>query len=411
MKRMESLKRAVTLALALPLSLGLAGCGRGGNISISPPPTCVTSCPPSPEFLYATSPDAIVGFKIDPSTGALGSPLTMSGPNQSLGMVATITLGRLYVSDFLNDTVEGFSINSSTGGLTAVTGSPFLLGGTPPGAGGVSPFVSAGSYVYVTDVNAGAVSAFTYDSLTGALSTVAGSPFPAGDTPVHAVVAGSQNQFLYVSNLNDSAGGISAFTIDFNTGALTPMPGSPYATGSAGSFPGPSALAITGNGQILYVALVGTVNANNKIAAFSIDANTGALTAIPGSPFATGNAPQYMALVPVTLVGNTEFLYTANVQDKTISAFVVDGSSGTLTPLSGSPYHGATSLGGLAVTPTGTLAGNFFLYAADPQAKTVIAFTIDGTTGALSPVSGSPFPAGKAPTLLTVADAPATSGL
>jgi 6-phosphogluconolactonase len=229
---------------------------------------------------------------------------------------------------------------------------------------------------------------------------------------VHAVVAGSQNQFLYVSNLNDSAGGISAFTIDFNTGALTPIPSSPYATGTAGSFPGPSALVIGGSGQnILYVALVGTANANNKIAAFSIDANTGALTAIPGSPFATGNAPQYMALVPVTLVGNTEFLYTANVQDKTISAFIVDGSSGTLTPLSGSPYHGATSLGGLAVTPTGTLTGNFFLYAADPQAKTVIAFTIDGTTGALSPVSGSPFPAGKAPTLLTVADVPATSGL
>ena len=412
MKRMESLKRAAAMVLALPVLLGLGACGGIGSIPISPPPTCVTNCPPSPEFLYATSPDAIVGFKIDPSTGALGSPLTTPGPNQSLGMVATITLGRLYVSDFLNDKVEGFSINSSTGGLTAVTGSPFSLGGTPPGAGGVSPFVSGGSKLYVTDLNAGAVSAFTYDSLTGTLSTVAGSPFPAGNTPVHAVLAGFQDQFLYVSNLNDSAGGISAFTVDFNTGALTPIPGSPYATGTAGSFPGPSALVIGGSGQnILYVALVGTANANNKIAAFSIDANTGALTAIPGSPFPTGNAPQYMALVPVTLVGNTEFLYTANIQDKTISAFIVDGSSGTLTPLSSSPYHGATSLGGLAVTPTGTSTGNFFLYAADPQAKTVIAFTIDGTTGALSPVSGSPFPAGKAPALLTVANVPATSGL
>ena len=184
------------------------------------------------------------------------------------------------------------------------------------------------------------------------------------------------------------------------------MPGSPYATGAAGSFPGPSALAISGSGQILYVGLVGTTNANNKIAAFVIDANTGALTPIPGSPFATGNAPQYMALVPVTLVGGTEFLYTANVQDKTISAFVVDGSSGTLTAMSGSPYHGATSLGGLAVTPTSTSTGNYFLYAADPQAKAVIAFTVDGTTEALSPVSGSAFPAGKAPTLLTVAEGP-----
>jgi 6-phosphogluconolactonase len=405
MKRMESLKQAVAMALALPLSLGLVACGGiKGGIPISL--TCVTACPPPAEFLYATSPSAIVGFKIDPSTGALGSSFTMSGPTQSLGMVASRTLGHLYVSDFANNKVDGFSINSSTGGLTAVTGSPFSLGGTPPGAGGVSSFVSADSYLYVTNLNAGVVAAFTYDSSTGALNTVAGSPFPAGDTPVQAVIAGSQNQFLYVSNLNDSAGGISAFTIDFNTGALTPIPGSPYATGAAGSFPGPSALAIGGSGQnILYVGLVGTTNANNKIAAFAIDANTGALTAIPGSPFVTGNGPQYIALVPVTL-GNAEFLYTANVQDKTISAFIIDPTSGTLTAISGSPYHGATALGGLAVTPTATSTGNYFLYAADLQAKTVIAFTIDGTTGALSPVSGSPFPAGKAPTLLTVAEGP-----
>jgi 6-phosphogluconolactonase (cycloisomerase 2 family) len=403
MKTKECLKRAVAMVLALPLSLGLA-CGKRGLGNGPLVPTC-DNCPAPPEFLYATSPGAIVGFKIDQSTGALGSPLTMAGPSQSLGMAAAITFGRLYVSDFVNNTLQGFSINSSTGGLNAIPGSPFSLGGTPPGAGGVSPFVSSGSYLYVTNLNAGVVAGLTDESPTGALNTVPGSPFPAGDTPVEAVVAGSQNQFLYVSNLNDSAGGISAFTIDFNTGALTPMPGSPYATGAAGSFPGPSALAISGNDQTLYVGLVGTTNANNKIAAFAIDANTGALTPIPGSPFTTGNAPQYMAIVPVTFVAGTEFLYTANVQDKTISGFIVDGNSGSLTPLSGSPYHGATSLGDLAVTPTSTSA-NFFLYAADPQAKTVLAFTIDGTTGALTPVSGSPFPAGKAPTLLTVANVP-----
>ena len=403
MKTKECLKRAVAMVLALPLSLGLA-CGKSGLGNGPLVPTC-DNCPAPPEFLYATSPGAIVGFKIDQSTGALGSPLTMAGPSQSLGMAAAITFGRLYVSDFVNNTLQGFSINSSTGGLNAIPGSPFSLGGTPPGAGGVSPFVSSGSYLYVTNLNAGVVAGLTDESPTGALNTVPGSPFPAGDTPVEAVVAGSQNQFLYVSNLNDSAVGISAFTIDFNTGALTPMPGSPYATGAAGSFPGPSALAISGNDQTLYVGLVGTTNANNKIAAFAIDANTGALTPIPGSPFTTGNAPQYMAIVPVTFVAGTEFLYTANVQDKTISGFIVDGNSGSLTPLSGSPYHGATSLGDLAVTPTSTSA-NFFLYAADPQAKTVLAFTIDGTTGALTPVSGSPFPAGKAPTLLTVANVP-----
>ena len=38
---------------------------------------------------------------------------------------AVSTIGQLYVSDFLNDVVDSFEINSSSGGLTAITGSPF----------------------------------------------------------------------------------------------------------------------------------------------------------------------------------------------------------------------------------------------------------------------------------------------
>ena len=399
---MKPLNRALAIAVALLASLSLAGCFGKGSFQIFPP-GCGNSCPPAPEFLYATSTDHILAFTIDPSTGALGAPLSMTGPNQSLGMAATVSLGHLYVSDFLNDTVDGFSINSRTGGLTAIAGSPFSLGGAPPGAGGLSMFVFSGFYLYATDLNAGTVAGFAYDSASGKVTAVPGSPFPAGNTPVQAAQAGSQGKFLYVSNFNDSAGGISAFTIDFNTGALTPIPGSPFPTGTAGSFPGPSALAVGGNtGNILYVALAGTASANSKIAAFAIDLNTGGLTAVPGSPFATGSNPLYMTLVPITNVGFQEFLYTANVHDNTISAFTVDGNTGVLTPLSDSPYAGGTSLGGLAVAPYTTSNGTLFLYAADPQAKTVRAYSIDGNTGALSPIPGSPFPAGNAPMLLTV---------
>jgi len=59
------------------------------------------------------------------------------------------------------------------------------------------------------------------------------------------------------------------------------------------------------------------------------------------------------------------------------------------------------------VAPYTTSNGTFFLYAADPQAQAVRAYTIDGNTGALSPISGSPFPAGSAaPMLLTVVQGP-----
>jgi 6-phosphogluconolactonase (cycloisomerase 2 family) len=315
-----------------------------------------------------------------------------------------VTLGHLYVSDFLNDTVDGFSINSSSGGLTAIAGSPYPIGGTPPGAGGISAVGPGGAYLYATDLNAGAVAGFTFDSASGKLTPVPGSPFPAGNTPVQAVQAGLQGKFLYVSNLNDSAGGISAFTINQTTGALSPILGSPFPTGPAGSFPGPSAM-VNFNDTFLYVALAGTANANNKIAAFVIDSNTGILTPVSGSPFITGNDPLQMGLAPVTL-GAQGFLYTANVQDGTISAFTADDNTGVLTPVSGSPYTAGTSVWGLAVAPYTTSDGTLFLYAADPQAKTIDAYTINGNTGALTLILGSPFPAGNSPILLTVVKIP-----
>ena len=299
-------------------------------------------------------------------------------------MAATNTLGHLYVSDFLNDAVDGFSINSSTGALTAVGGSPFPVGGSPPGAGGLSRFVSGGAYLYATDLNAGKVTGFTFDSSSGKITPVPGSPFPAGDTPVQAVQEGFQSKFLYVSNLNDSAGGISAFTIGQGTGVLSPISGSPFPTGAPGSFPGPSALVMSGDSRFLYVALVGTASANNKIAAFAIDPSSGGLTPVPGSPFVTGSDPQQMILVPITL-GPQGFLYTANVQDGTISAFTADDSTGVLTPITGSPYTSGTAVGGLTATVAATDSGTYFLYAADSQANNIRAYAVDGNTGALSP--------------------------
>jgi 6-phosphogluconolactonase len=389
--------------LATVFLLGLAACTGSQKGCQLVPSSCSGDCPaipPTPEFLYATSVNHVLAFTIDQSTGALSAPLVAAGPNQSTGMVASMN-GQLYVSDFLNDVVDGYSISSS-GALTAIPTSPFSLGGTPPGAGGLSTVVQSGTYLYATDLNAGAVAGFLFDANSGTLTPVPGSPFPAGNTPVQAVQAAPQAGsplFLYVSNLNDSAGGISAYAINQQNGALSPVLGSPFPTGAPGSFPGPSAMVVSADSNFLYVALAGTANANNQIAAFSIDPTTGSLTALPQSPFTTGNDPLQMAYVPVT--ANAQgFLYTANVQDGTISAFTADDTTGVLTLVNGSPYTSGKSVWGLSQILTSS--GNFFLYAADPQAETVTAYSINPNTGALTPIQGSPFAAGSAPMLLTI---------
>jgi 6-phosphogluconolactonase len=394
----------VTLVYLLILAACGGSTGSQKGCAVVPSTTCTVNCvtiPGSPQFLYATSPNQILAFAINQSTGALSTPQVMAGPNQSNGMVAA-PFGQLYVSDFLNDAVDGFTISSS-GALSAVPGSPFSLGGAPPGAGGLNIQFQAQTYLYATDLNAGTVAGFLYDGSNGTLTTVPGSPFPAGNTPVQAAQAAG---FLYVSDLNHSAGGISAFAINAQNGALTAISGSPFPTGAPGSYPGPSAIVVNADNTFLYVALAGTANANNQIAAFAINQTTGSLTAVPGSPFPTGNDPLQMAYLPIP-VGAFDLLYTGNVQDFTISAFTADHTTGVLTPVNGSPYPAGSSVGGLAAVTASTQTAAIFLYQSDPQAQAVRAYSINTSTGALSPVTGSPFPAsGYAPTLLTSAVGP-----
>jgi 6-phosphogluconolactonase (cycloisomerase 2 family) len=74
------------------------------------------------------------------------------------------------------------------------------------------------------------VSAFSIDSSTGKLTQVSGSPFGSGSTPVFAVVDAT-GKFLFVGN--QSSTNIYEYSIDSATGALTAVSGSPYGTGSA----------------------------------------------------------------------------------------------------------------------------------------------------------------------------------
>jgi 6-phosphogluconolactonase len=242
-------------------------------------------------------------------------------------------------------------------------------------------------FLYVTLLNSAAVAGFSIASGTGVLTPIAGSPFPAGNTPFQAIVDPA-GKFLFVSNYNDSMGGISTYTINSASGALTPVLGSPFSTQA--NFPGPNGLAIGGGGKFLYVGMLGTVNPNNSVTVFSIDASSGVLSQIAGSPFPTGSEPIRVVTDP-----SGKFLFTANQQDDNVSAFSIDGTSGALTPVSGSPFATQGAPKALAVTADGA-----FLYVG---ANGLSAFGINGTTGALTPISGSPFFTGQSFTGLSLA--------
>jgi 6-phosphogluconolactonase len=90
-----------------------------------------------------------------------------------------------------------YAINPSSGALTALAGNPF-------GVGSVSP------------------NAYAIDGTTGALTAVPDS-LPENILPPIAV--DPSGNFAYAQ---DSNGGISAFSIDTGTGALTAIAGGPF---------------------------------------------------------------------------------------------------------------------------------------------------------------------------------------
>jgi 6-phosphogluconolactonase (cycloisomerase 2 family) len=87
-----------------------------------------------------------------------------------------------------------------------------------------------GQFVYVANLNSEDISAYTINGTTGVLTADAGSPFPNGDfTRPASVTVDPTGQFVYVANTKSND--VSAFNINGTTGALTPIADSPFPAG------------------------------------------------------------------------------------------------------------------------------------------------------------------------------------
>jgi 6-phosphogluconolactonase len=351
--------------------------------------------------------------------GNMGNSMMPAGPTTSFAFVANSGSGN----------ISALAISSS-GGLSAVTGSPFA-------AGSGAEFLAVDSvhkFLFVSNQNAGSLSAFSINTGTGVLTPIPGSPFLTGATP-HGVAVDPAGKFVFVGN---ESGSISAFSINSSNGALTPVPGSPFAASS------PFGVTVSTSGTFLYVTNTNTGGLSpSSISTFMIDANTGALTAV-NSPLNTGTTP-----IGITVDPNGKFLYLAEHMTESLGTFSVNGSTGALTrvgstpappascnvschlaPLrvaihpndqlmfvsnvaansvsvfninNGSPPATSTMATGqhpfgVAVAPMGDV-----LLVANKVDNTISSFSVNAVTGSLTPASGSPFATGgSAPTGLVI---------
>ena len=200
----------------------------GTNPQQSPNFTVFT---PSGNFLYVSlGTYGIVILNFNSTTGVLTNNNQVLKPVKSVDAIQGLAVNSagtyLYAAETGLSGVRALSINSTTGALSEITGSPYTTG-TGPWAVFID---STGSYLYVTNRSANTVSAFLLSG-TGALTQISGSPFSAGTNPV-AIAEDNTHTYICVVNAGGSPD-LQAYTI------LTSVPGAlePFKSAATGTDP------------------------------------------------------------------------------------------------------------------------------------------------------------------------------
>jgi hypothetical protein len=245
------------------------------------------------------------------------------------------------------------------------------------------------NYYYIANAE-GSVSAYRISGQAAAptVAQVPGSPFPAGSGPAALAVFGPA---LYVAN--SQSNDISGYSLDPATGVPTVLPSSPFPAGS-----NPSSITVEslnpafGGATVVMVTNLGS----NDVSVFSM-AGDGSLTPVPGSPFAAGTAPS--AIAPDYGLYPVPFVFVANSKSNDISVYRVDDTTGALTPAPGSPYAVGSRPSSLAAggIEYAVVSGALFVYVSNAGSNDMSVFSMNLGTAAMTPVPGSPFRVGQSP--------------
>jgi 6-phosphogluconolactonase (cycloisomerase 2 family) len=212
----------------------------------------------------------------------------------------------------------------------------------------------------------GSLSGYSVDTSTGALTALNGFPLIVGANPT-VVAVDPQNRFLFVGDI--AASELHVFAINGSTGALSEISASPYATVKE-----PVSIAVDPSGTHVYVASQGS----NSVGGFSLSA-TGPLAPIAGSPFATSGTQDFGDDLVINTGGT--FVYVQDLGN--IYAYSVSASSGAL--MLAQTVAGPSMGGGIALDPHGT-----YLYAVGSGTNSILAYSVNASTGQLTPARSSP---------------------
>ncbi len=250
-----------------------------------------------------------------------------------------------------DSTVSGYSINRQTGALTLIPGSPF----TVPGTLGTADDLTTdplGQFLFVGSETAALVWSFTINSSTGALTSVNGSPFTSGFAAGGAsdvVTVDASGRYLYAGQLTPSLG-VAGFAIGAG-GVLTPITGSPFTSVNVAQIhASPTAEILVGVQQV-QDGVGGTSNTDHHIYTYAINSSTGVPTLI--NSFLTLQATFDFAISP-----NGNFVYVLEWDNATAAIAPIEGfalNSGTGVMSSLGTFSGVPSAEGCRFDQAGVI--------------------------------------------------------
>jgi 6-phosphogluconolactonase (cycloisomerase 2 family) len=322
---------------------------------------------------------------------AVALQLTPSAPTVATGGTVQFTAVELWSDNSTHpipggDTVTWNSATTTVATISAL-GNPTAIG-VAVGAGSSVIKATDGSLSGTATLTVQAAAArFAFDAEINDLNLneYAVVPSTGAFTPVTATVGTNLSQqflvhpsghFLYAI-FGDVASDVALYNINSTTGAVTST-SNEYPTGGTGSAKG----VIDPTGRFLYVVVSNSTPTNvDGIYSFVINQTDGTLTPTTASPYiADANFP-----VDVLADATGKYVYVVDDGANVVSGYSIDQSSGALTPLStptfatgGSPYFSA-------IDPTNT-----YLYVPNNTDATVSILKIDASTGLLTPVATTP---------------------
>jgi 6-phosphogluconolactonase (cycloisomerase 2 family) len=358
------LGRRTTLPVLLAACALVASCNSSGGSDTTPPPQ-------TPSFTIGGSVSGLFGANLVLQNNG-GDPLTINS-NGSFTFANGVDVGSAY-----NVTVRTQPSGTPAQTCTVSMGIGSVAIGSVTNVA-VSCRARTGRYLYIPVKSPNAIAAFTIEVSTGALTPMAGSPFPFTFTtvPPRTVVADPAARAIYVVSDNETVGtgasGLSGYVVDAVTGALTLSGASATFTSGEAQLP-----ALHPSGGFLFLS-VGPPN--RIIQSFPINATTGVL----GTPSSTATQNNETPGAPVVRP-NGAFLYLASVNQSTppsgrITTYSINQTTGVVTSTGSSSLLPGNMANELVMHPDGT-----HLYTRN---ATSVAFTHRYTIGSNGVLSGS----------------------